>query len=153
MSDKGILGGKIVDVIDIHQEALHLTLHPVVMLVVFLMQGHEKLSVIEHTRSLPRPWRNGAFCGFSTCTASIASQRINTRSSLNTFNMLRETLTIDIVKINCLLGRLWLYGFDGHINLWQEYEMVACRGLIVNCGVKLDQTHNPRSIEFQSKDV
>ena len=111
------------------------------VLVVFLMQGYKKLLVIEHTRSLPRPWSNSAFGGFSTCTRSIASQRIDTRSSLNTFNMPRETLTIDIVKINCLLGRLWVYGFNGHINLWQEYEMVACRGLIVNSRVKLDQTH------------
>ena len=99
MSDKGILCGKIANAIDIHQEALHLTLHPVVMLVMLLMQGHEKLSVIEHTRSLPRPWSNGAFCGFSACTASVAGQRINMRSNLNTFNMLGETVTICIVKI------------------------------------------------------
>ena len=99
MSDKGILGGKVANAVYIHQEALHLSLQPVVMLVVFLMQGHEKLSVIEHTRSLPRPWSNGAFCGFSTCTASVVGQWIDTRSSLNTFNILRETLTICIVKI------------------------------------------------------
>ena len=99
MSDKGILGGKVANVIDIHQEALHLTLEPVVMLVMFLMQGHEKLSVIEHTRSLLRPWSNSAFCGFSACTASVACQRINMRSNLNTFNMLGKALTICIVKI------------------------------------------------------
>ena len=75
------------------------------MLVVFLVQVHEKLSVIEHTRSLPSPWSIGAFCGFSVCTTSVADQRINTRSNLNTFNMLRETLMICIVKINCFLGR------------------------------------------------
>ena len=33
MSDKGILGGKIANAVDIHQEALHLTLKPVVMFV------------------------------------------------------------------------------------------------------------------------
>ena len=99
MSNKGILGGKIANAIDIHQEALHLKLHPVVMLVMFLMQGHEKLSVIEHTRSLLRPWSNGAFCGFSACTASVVGQWINTRSNLNTFNMLGKDLTIYIVKI------------------------------------------------------
>ena len=37
MSNKGILGGKIANAIDIHQEALHLTLKPVVMLVLFLV--------------------------------------------------------------------------------------------------------------------
>ena len=37
MSDKGILGGKIANAINIHQEALHLTLKPVVMLVLFLV--------------------------------------------------------------------------------------------------------------------
>ena len=46
MSDKGILGGKIANAVDIHQEALHLTLKPVVMFVLFLMQHDEKLSVI-----------------------------------------------------------------------------------------------------------
>ena len=99
MGNKSILGGKIANAINIRQEALHLMLQPVMMLVLFLMQGHKKLSVIEHTGSLARPWRNGAFCGFSTCTASVAGQWINTRSNLNTFNMLRETLTICIVKI------------------------------------------------------
>ena len=46
MSDKGILGGKIAYAVDIHQEALHLTLKPVMMFVPFLMQRDEKLSVI-----------------------------------------------------------------------------------------------------------
>ena len=75
MSDKGILGGKIANAVDIHQEALHLSLQLVVMLILFLMQGDEKLSVIENTRSLPRPLGNGAFSGFSmgtrgTCIAT-----------------------------------------------------------------------------------
>ena len=68
MSDKGILGGKIVNAIYVHQEALHLSLQPVVMLILFLMQGNEKLSVIENTRSLPRPLSNSAFSGFSLST-------------------------------------------------------------------------------------
>ena len=90
------------------------------MLILFLMQGDEKPSVIENTRSLPRPLRNSAFSGFRMgtvwCTC-IFSQRINMSGSMNSFNMLRETLTIDIVKINWLLGRLWVYGFDEQINL------------------------------------
>ena len=59
MSDKGILGGKIANAVDIHQEALHLTLKPVVMFVLFLMQRDEKLSVVEDTRSSLRPLLNG----------------------------------------------------------------------------------------------
>ena len=46
MSDKGILGGKISNAIDVHQEALHLSLGTKVMLVLFLMQCHKKFSVI-----------------------------------------------------------------------------------------------------------
>ena len=65
MCNKGILGGKIANAIDIHQETLHLSLQPVVMLILFLMQVHEKLSVIEYTRSLSRPLSNSAFSGFS----------------------------------------------------------------------------------------
>ena len=89
MSDKGILGGKVANAIDIHQEALHLSLQPVVMLILFLMQGNEKLSVIENTRSLSRPLKNSAFSGFSMGTvreACIASQRINMSDGLNSFN-------------------------------------------------------------------
>ena len=46
MSDKGILGGKVANAIDIHQEALHLSLEPKVILVLFLMQCHKKFSII-----------------------------------------------------------------------------------------------------------
>ena len=46
MGNKGILGGKIANAVDIHQEALHLTLKPVMMFVLFLMQRDDKLSVI-----------------------------------------------------------------------------------------------------------
>ena len=60
---------------------------------------------------------------------------------------------IDIVKINWLLGRLRVYGFDRQINLWQEYEMIARRRLIVDSRVKLDKTHYPWSIELQTEDV
>ena len=136
MSEKGILGGKIANAVNIHQEALHLTLKLVVMFVLFLMQRDEKLSVIEDTRSSLRPLRNGATSGISlsargTC---IASQGINTRNGLNSFNGLGEVLMIDIVKINWLLCRLWVNVFNRQINLWQEYEMIARRRLIVEGG-------------------
>ena len=42
MSDKSILGGKVANAIYIHQEALHLTLEPKMMLMLLLMQGHKK---------------------------------------------------------------------------------------------------------------
>ena len=42
MSDKAILGGKVANEIDIHQDALHLMLEPVMMLILFLMQGDKK---------------------------------------------------------------------------------------------------------------
>ena len=114
MSDKGILGGKIVNAVDIHQEALHLTLKPVVMFVLFLMQRDEKLSIIEDTRSSLRPLRNGATSGISlsargTCVASLG---INARDCLNSFNGLGEALVINIVKINGILSRLWVNGFN-----------------------------------------
>ena len=115
MSNKGILGGKVANAIDIHQEALHLSLEPEMMLILFLMKGHKKFSVIENARTLPRPLGNGAFSGFNRCSmrqTSISSQWIDSCCCLNTFNMLSKTLMIDIVKIYCLLGRLLVDGFD-----------------------------------------
>ena len=50
---------------------------------------------------------------------------------------------IDIVKINWLLCRLWVNGFDRQINLWQEYKVIARRWLIVDSRVKLDEAHYP----------
>ena len=83
----------------------------------------------------------------------IASQRINMSDGLNSFNGLCEALVISIVKINRLFGRLWVDGFDRQINLWQEYEMIARRRLIVDSRVKLDEAHYPWSIELQTKDI
>ena len=133
MSDKCILGGKVANAIDIHQEALHLTLQPVVMFVLFLMQRDEKLSVIENTRSSLRPLRNGATSDISLSTRGtcVSSQRINTSDCLDSFNGLGEALVISIVKINGILSRLWVNGFNLKINLGQEYKMIARRRLIV----------------------
>ena len=100
---------KIANAVDIHQEAFHLTLQPVMMPILFLMKSNQKLSVIESTRSLLGPLGNGAFSGFSEgtmrCTCS-ASQRINTSDCFNSFNVLRETLMLHILKTKRLLGRL-----------------------------------------------
>ena len=41
MSNKGILGGKVANAIDIHQEALHLALEPEMMLILLLMESHK----------------------------------------------------------------------------------------------------------------
>ena len=82
-----------------------------------------------------------------------ASQGINARDCLNSFNGLGEALMIDIVKINWLLCRLWVNGFDRQINLWQEYKVIARRRLIVDSRVKLDKSHYPWSIELQTKNV
>ena len=46
MGNKGILGGKIANAVDVHQEALHLVLQPVMMPILFLMKSRQKLSVI-----------------------------------------------------------------------------------------------------------
>ena len=133
MGNKGILGGKIVNHVYVHQEALHLALQPVMMPILFLMKGNQKLSVIENTRSLLGPLGNGAFSGFSEgtmrCTCST-SQRINTGDYFNSFNVLRETLMLSILKTKRLLGRLWIDGFNGHINIRQKDPMIASRGLI-----------------------
>ena len=56
MGNKGILGGKIANAIDVHQEALHLPLQPEVMLILFLMQCHKKFSVTEDPRALLWPF-------------------------------------------------------------------------------------------------
>ena len=114
MGNKGILGGKIANAVDIHQEALHLTLKPVVMFVLFLMQRDEKLSVIEDTRLSLRPLRNGATSGISLSTRGtcVSSKGINTRHCWNSFNGLGEALVISIVKINGILSRLWVNGFN-----------------------------------------
>ena len=154
MSNKGILGGKVANAIDIHQEALHLSFEPKVMFILFLMKGHKKFPVVENMRSLSRPLSNGTLSGFSMgmirCMC-ISSQRINTSCNKNSFNGLSETLTIDIVKINWLLGRLCVYVFNRQINLGQEYEMIARRRLIVDSRVKLDEAHYPWSIKLHTK--
>ena len=105
MGNKSILGGKIANAINIHQEALHLSLEPEMMLIMFLMKGHKKFSVIENTRTLLRPLGNRTISGFGVCTMGhthIASQRISRGSSIwnmNPFYGLHEALMINIVKI------------------------------------------------------
>ena len=91
MGNKGILGGKIANAVDIHQEALHLALQPVMMPILFLMKSHQKLSVIENTSALLGSLGNGAISGLSEsrmrCTCS-ASQRIHPSDCFNSFNVL-----------------------------------------------------------------
>ena len=91
MGDKGILGGNVANPVYVHQEALHLALEPVMMPILFLMKGNQKLSVIENTGSLLGPLGNGAVSGFSEgtmrCTGST-SQRINTSDCWDSFNVL-----------------------------------------------------------------
>ena len=72
---------------------------------------------------------------------------------LNSFNGLCEALVISIMKINGILSRLWVNGFNLKINLGQEYKMIARRRLIVDSIMKLDEAHYPWSIEFQSKKI
>ena len=59
MGNKSILGGKIANAINIHQEALHLTLQPVMLPILFLMQCHKRLSSIENTSTLLASMRTG----------------------------------------------------------------------------------------------
>src|SRR4051812_10226911 len=116
------------------------------MLILFLMQCHNNFSVIQNTRELARPLGNGAISSFSLCTVSQASnsrQWIDTCNSLNSFNVLHEALMVSILKTKRLLGRLWVYGFNKQIKFWQKDDMIACRGLIVEGRVELDQTHDP----------
>ena len=103
------------------------------MPIMFLMKSHQKLSVVENTRSLLGSLGNCAFDGFSKgtmrCTCS-SSQRINTGDCFTSFNVLRETLMLSILKTKRLLGRLWIDGLNGHINVRQKDPMIASRGLI-----------------------
>ena len=115
MSNKGILGGKVTNAIDIHQDALHLSLEPEMMLIMFLMKGHKKFSVIENARMLPRPLCNGAFSGFSgrlVRQTSVASPWIDSCCCLNTFNGLSEALVLDILKTKRPLGSVRVYSFN-----------------------------------------
>ena len=68
MSNKGILGGKVTNAIDIHQEALHLFLEPKVMFILFLMKGRKKFSVIENAR------RFRSLCAMVLSVASVGAQ-------------------------------------------------------------------------------
>ena len=133
MGNKGILGGKIANAVDIHQEAVHLALQPIMMPILFLMKSNQKLSVIENTRSLLGPLGNSAFSGFSEgtmrCTCST-SQRINTSDCFNSFNVLSETLMLRILKTKRFLGRLRINAFNGHIHIRQKDPMIASRWLI-----------------------
>ena len=133
MSDKGILGGKIANAVDIHPKALHLALQPVMMPILFLMKSHQKLSVIENTSALLGSLGNGAISGFSEsrmrCMCS-ASQRINTSDCFNSFNVLRKTLMLRILKTKRFLGRLRINGFNRHIDIRQKDPMIASRWLI-----------------------
>ena len=63
------------------------------------------------------------------CTCS-SSQRINTGDCFNSFNVLRETLMLRILKTKRLLGRLRINGFNGHIHIRQKDPMIASRWLI-----------------------
>ena len=112
MSDKCILGGKIANAIYIHQETLHLTLEPEMMLILFLMQSHKKFSVIEDPRALLWPLSNCALSSFSWRTmrqTSISSHQIDTRDSLDSFHRLSEALMFSILKTKRLLGRFRVY--------------------------------------------
>ena len=133
MGNEGILGGKIANAVDIHQEAVHLALQPVMMPILFLMKSNQKLSVIENTRSLLGSLGNSAFSGFSKstmrCTCST-SQRINTSDCFNSFNVLRKALMLRILKTKRLLGRLRINGLNGHIHIRQKDPMIASRWLI-----------------------
>ena len=85
------------------------------MLILFLMKGHKKFSVIEYARTLPRPLCNGAFSGFSGCAmrqTSVTSQWIDSGRCLNTFNRLSEALVLGILKTKRLLGRFRVYSFN-----------------------------------------
>src|SRR3954467_14055537 len=111
MRDKSILGGKIANAIDVHQEALHLALQPFMMLILFLMKGNQKLSVIENAGALLRPLGNCAFSSFSLRAvrqASDPSQWIDTSNSLNSFIVLGEALMVSILKTKRLLCSLWV---------------------------------------------
>ena len=103
------------------------------MSILFLMKSHQKLSVIENTRSLLGSLGNGAFGGFSEgmmrCTCS-SSQRINTGDGFNSFNVLRETLMLRILKTKRLLGRLRINGSNGHLHIRQKDPMIASRWLL-----------------------
>ena len=109
MHDKGILGCKVANAIDVSHDALHLALEPIMMPIMFLMQANEKLSVIENTRSLSRPLSNCVVSGFGLgtvrCTYST-SQRIDSSGSQHTFNGLSAALMINVMKIKWLLVRL-----------------------------------------------
>ena len=133
MGKKGILGSKIANAVDIHQEALHLALQPVMMPIMFLMKSHQKLSVIKNTSALLGSLGNYAIGGFSKgrmwCTCG-SSQRINTSDRFNSFNVLRETLMLRILKTKRLLGRFRINGFNGHIHIRQKDPMIASRWLI-----------------------
>ena len=115
MGDKGILGGKVANVIDIHQEALHLALEPEMMLILLLMKSHKKLPVIKNTRMLPRPLRNSAFSGFSGRSVrqmGVTSQWIESCCCLNTFNRLSEALVLNVLKTKRRLGRVRVYSIN-----------------------------------------
>ena len=133
MRDKGILGCKVANAIDVSHDALHLALETIMMPILLLMQANEKLSVIENTRSLLGSVGNSAYSGFSKgtmrCTCST-SQRINTSDCFNSFNVLSETLMLRILKTKRFLGRLWINGFNEHIHIRQKDPMIASRWLI-----------------------
>src|SRR4051812_45223098 len=85
--------------------------------------------------------------------ASNPSRRVDSSDSMNSFNILSEALMVSILKTKRLLCSLWVYGFNRQINIWHKYDMIACRGLIVEGRVKLNHSHDPGSIELQTQDV
>ena len=101
MGNESILGGKIANAINFHQEAFHQTLQLVMMPILFLMKSHKKLSVVENTSALLGSWSSCTISGFSGsrvwCTCS-ASQRIHPSDCFNSFNVLGETLMLCILK-------------------------------------------------------
>ena len=65
MGNKSILGGKIANAVDIHQEAFIWRFQPVMMPILFLMKSHQKLSVIKNTSALLGSLGSCADGGFS----------------------------------------------------------------------------------------
>ena len=55
MGNECIIGGEVANAIDVNNKALHLVLHPIMMLIMILMKRNKKLLIIQRTSPLLSP--------------------------------------------------------------------------------------------------
>ena len=129
MCHKGILGGEVVDAIDINEKTFYLTFHPSMMLIMLLMKGNKEFPISQCTSTLLRPlWYCVSGC-ISVCAMrqkqlTYKGTGSNIIWNMNGFKRSGEALISSIVYTEWFFGWLRINGSMRHINIRQEDNMI-----------------------------